>query len=44
MTEGRCAACGGALKNPLPPKYSPEDAYGSYRRKLKKESAAKGRA
>lgn len=27
-----CPKCGGETKNPNPPKYSPEDAYGKYRR------------
>jgi H/ACA ribonucleoprotein complex subunit 3 len=31
-----CPKCGGRAKNPLPPKYSPEDPYGEYRRRLKK--------
>jgi H/ACA ribonucleoprotein complex subunit 3 len=31
-----CPRCGGKAKNPLPPKYSPEDPYGEYRRRLKK--------
>ena len=35
LTEA-CPACGGRAKNPLPPKYSPEDPYGEYRRKLKR--------
>lgn len=32
----KCPRCGTLTKNPLPPKYSPEDPYGEYRRKLKK--------
>lgn len=28
-------SCGGERLNPKPPKYSPEDKYGSYRRKVK---------
>lgn len=40
----KCPACGSPARNPLPPKYSPEDAYGAYRRKLKKLGpAARGR-
>lgn len=31
-----CPACGRATVKPGPAKYSPEDAYGVYRRKLKK--------
>lgn len=30
--------CGGNAVNPKPPKYSPEDSYGDYRRKAKKQS------
>jgi H/ACA ribonucleoprotein complex subunit 3 len=33
----RCPQCGGATASPLPPKYSPEDRYGAYRRRLKRE-------
>lgn len=35
LTE-TCPRCGGRARNPLPPKYSPEDPYGEYRRRLKK--------
>jgi rRNA maturation protein Nop10 len=31
-----CPACGVAAKNPLPPKYSPEDPYAVYRRRLRR--------
>ena len=31
-----CANCGHATGNPMPPRYSPEDRYGAYRRKLKR--------
>ena len=30
-----CPACGKATHKPGPAKYSPEDTYGKYRRKLK---------
>ena len=30
-----CPACGQATGNPMPPRYSPEDRYGVYRRRLK---------
>ena len=33
-----CPACGGPAGNPMPPRYSPEDRYGAYRRKLKRET------
>ena len=29
--------CGGEAVSPKPPKYSPEDKYGAYRRKIKGE-------
>jgi H/ACA ribonucleoprotein complex subunit 3 len=32
-----CPKCAGATFMPLPAKYSPEDRYGEYRRRLKKE-------
>ncbi len=33
--------CGGKAVNPKPQKYSPEDAYGKYRRIAKKEELKK---
>jgi len=30
-----CPACGEPAGNPMPPRYSPEDRYGVYRRRLK---------
>jgi H/ACA ribonucleoprotein complex subunit 3 len=30
-----CPSCGGATSNPHPPRFSPLDRYGAYRRKLK---------
>ncbi len=30
--------CGGKAVNPKPPKYSPEDKFGSYRRKAKEDT------
>jgi len=32
-----CPKCGGATFMPIPAKYSPEDRYGEYRRRLKRE-------
>ncbi|MFH1834848.1 MAG: RNA-protein complex protein Nop10 [Methanobacteriota archaeon] len=32
-----CFKCGGKTRSPKPPKYSPQDKYGKYRRLLKKE-------
>ncbi|HYS71694.1 MAG TPA: RNA-protein complex protein Nop10 [Thermoplasmata archaeon] len=34
-----CPRCGSVTVAPLPPRYSPEDRYGSYRRKLKREGS-----
>ncbi len=36
-----CPRCKGPAKPNVPAKYSPEDHYGEYRRKLKKLDAAK---
>jgi H/ACA ribonucleoprotein complex subunit 3 len=30
----KCPKCGGKAISPQPPKYSPEDRYGKYRRKF----------
>ncbi|KZX16789.1 RNA-protein complex protein Nop10 [Methanobrevibacter curvatus] len=35
--EETCPKCGGSLNVIYPPKYSIEDKYGKYRRKLKEE-------
>ncbi|MBJ35085.1 MAG: ribosome biogenesis protein [Euryarchaeota archaeon] len=32
-----CIKCGIQTSNPLPPKFSPEDKYGKYRRMLKEK-------
>ncbi|HJX04911.1 MAG TPA: RNA-protein complex protein Nop10 [Thermoplasmata archaeon] len=32
-----CPKCGGTTLMPIPAKYSPEDRYGEYRRRLKRE-------
>ncbi|MEA4977450.1 MAG: RNA-protein complex protein Nop10 [Methanomassiliicoccaceae archaeon] len=32
-----CPACGKHTSSPIPPKYSPEDRYGAYRRKAIEE-------
>ncbi|MBI4416460.1 MAG: RNA-protein complex protein Nop10 [Euryarchaeota archaeon] len=34
-----CPRCGSRTASPLPPRYSPEDRYGAYRRRLKREGA-----
>jgi H/ACA ribonucleoprotein complex subunit 3 len=35
-----CPHCGGKTQTPRPPRYSPEDRYGEYRRRLKALDAA----
>ena len=35
-----CPRCGAAAISPLPPRYSPEDRWGEYRRRLKRLGAA----
>lgn len=37
-----CSKCGGATLMPVPAKYSPEDRYGEYRRRLKREMSEDG--
>ena len=39
--QNKCPYCGGRLRTPHPPKFSPEDPYGKYRRMLKKEIIAR---
>ncbi len=34
-----CPRCGARTVPPLPPRFSPEDRYGAYRRRLLKERA-----
>ncbi len=36
--QEKCPSCGEKTVSPHPPKFSPEDPYGKYRRKLKKET------
>lgn len=38
--EDRCT-CGSAAISPKPPKYSPDDKYAKYRRKVKKQELIK---
>ncbi|MFL2941169.1 MAG: RNA-protein complex protein Nop10 [Candidatus Poseidoniales archaeon] len=33
-----CGKCNARTSNPLPPKFSPEDKYGKYRRMLREKS------
>ena len=37
MLDPVCKRCGAQTSVPVPPRYSPEDRYGEYRRRLKKE-------
>lgn len=39
LKQDKCPYCGGPLRSPCPPKFSPLDPYGEYRRKLKRELA-----
>ncbi|MBD3405804.1 MAG: RNA-protein complex protein Nop10 [Candidatus Lokiarchaeota archaeon] len=38
LEDKECPKCGGKVGDPTPPKYSPEDKYGKYRRKAKKKA------
>ncbi len=38
LNEKKCSKCGGKVGNPRPPKFSPEDKYGDYRRKAKRKA------
>ncbi|HHT75638.1 MAG: RNA-protein complex protein Nop10 [Methanomassiliicoccaceae archaeon] len=38
----QCGICGTRTNVPIPPRYSPEDRYGEYRRRLRKESERHG--
>jgi H/ACA ribonucleoprotein complex subunit 3 len=38
-----CPKCGSAAYKTLPPRFSPEDRYGKYRRMMKKEIEASSR-
>ncbi|MHA1594829.1 MAG: RNA-protein complex protein Nop10 [Candidatus Baldrarchaeia archaeon] len=37
LRKDSCPYCGSPVKNPHPPRFSPHDPYGSYRRKLRRE-------
>lgn len=39
--EEKCPKCGQKTIRPIPPKYSPDDKYGMYRRKVKFQSLKK---
>lgn len=42
--QDTCPRCGGAAKPNRPAKFSPEDQYGEYRRKLKRLDASETKA
>ncbi|MCD6458180.1 MAG: ribosome biogenesis protein [Thermofilum sp. ex4484_82] len=35
LKQDKCPYCGGPVRVPHPPKFSPEDKWGEYRRKIK---------
>ncbi|MFW9974917.1 MAG: RNA-protein complex protein Nop10 [Candidatus Thorarchaeota archaeon] len=37
LEQVKCPKCGGVVFSPKPPKYSPEDKYGVYRRRAKRK-------
>lgn len=39
LHKDKCPYCGGEVRVPHPPKFSPEDRYGRYRRLMKKLSS-----
>jgi len=41
LKRDKCPYCGGPLRVPHPPKFSPEDKYLKYRMALKREAEAK---
>ena len=38
LNQKTCSKCGSPVSDPKPPKYSPQDKYGVYRRKAKRTS------
>ena len=42
--EDSCPKCHGKSASPHPPRFSPEDRYGKYRRQLKKLASQEGSA
>ncbi|MFX1262135.1 MAG: RNA-protein complex protein Nop10 [Promethearchaeota archaeon] len=40
LEEEKCPVCGGPVVSPKPPKYSPQDRYGKYRRDAKRRAKA----
>ena len=41
LNERACPRCGSTVTDPKPPKYSPQDKYGEYRRRAKRLSQKK---
>ncbi|MDF1537832.1 MAG: RNA-protein complex protein Nop10 [Candidatus Thorarchaeota archaeon] len=39
LSEKGCPKCGSDVSSPSPPRYSPQDKYGKYRREAKKKSS-----
>ena len=37
LNQKTCPQCGSPVADPKPPKYSPQDKYGEYRRKAKRK-------
>lgn len=35
LRQSACPSCGSPVRSPHPPKFSPEDRYGPYRRRMK---------
>ncbi|NHJ12271.1 MAG: RNA-protein complex protein Nop10 [Candidatus Thorarchaeota archaeon] len=40
LNEELCPKCGNPVSTPHPPKYSPQDRYGEYRRKAKRKTGS----
>ncbi|MFX0107176.1 MAG: RNA-protein complex protein Nop10 [Candidatus Hodarchaeota archaeon] len=43
LEEEKCPKCGASVSPPHPPKYSPQDRYGDYRRKAKQKLLTESR-
>lgn len=39
LNQKQCPKCGGVVVDPKPPKYSPQDKYGEYRRRAKRKAS-----
>jgi H/ACA ribonucleoprotein complex subunit 3 len=38
LEDDRCPYCGGKVSSPAPPRFSPQDKYGKYRRDAKRKT------